>query len=176
MVIRTTENVKNFSDLRISYLLKLYETTEIRRKSLLKDYYFFCECNQCLDVISDQIKSSLKCNQCSGCVPTTIGICMDCNVKMDNSLIIEHRFLRKEILNYTSEDEPLKKEACNEKLYNRALEIFHPYDIDFLELLNFFCTQQLDGGNLPKSLDLLRTSLPMVNILFLTKLKLTYFS
>ena len=51
----------DFSDLRISYIPKLFERTEERRQRLMKNYYFLCECPKCLDVIGDQTKSSIKC-------------------------------------------------------------------------------------------------------------------
>ena len=46
MIIRTINNVEDFSDLRISYLLKLYENTSRRRQKLLKEYYFLCNCSR----------------------------------------------------------------------------------------------------------------------------------
>ena len=59
--LRTIDQVDDFSDLRISYIPKLFERTEERRQRLMKNYYFLCECPKCLDVIGDQTKSSIKC-------------------------------------------------------------------------------------------------------------------
>ena len=59
--LRTIDQVDDFSDLRISYIPKLFERTEERRQRLMKNYYFLCECPKCLDVIGDQVKSSIKC-------------------------------------------------------------------------------------------------------------------
>ena len=79
VVVRTIDNVKDFSDIRISYLKVLYANTEIRRKKLLESHYFLCECPKCLDEKSDDLKNSLKCGatNCSGCVPVTTGNCIE---------------------------------------------------------------------------------------------------
>ena len=79
VVVRTIDNVKDFSDIRISYLKVLYASTEIRRKKLLESHYFLCECPKCLDEKSDDLKNSLKCGatNCSGCVPVTTGNCIE---------------------------------------------------------------------------------------------------
>ena len=79
VVVRTIDNVKDFSDIRISYLKVLYANTEIRRKKLLESHYFLCECPKCLDEKSDDLKNSLKCGSanCSGCVPVTTGNCIE---------------------------------------------------------------------------------------------------
>ena len=42
VIIRTTENVSDFSDLRISYLKNLTETTRQRQEKLLQNYHFLC--------------------------------------------------------------------------------------------------------------------------------------
>ena len=79
VVVRTIDNVKDFSDIRISYLKVLYASTEIRRKKLLESHYFLCECSKCLDEKSDDLKNSLKCGSanCSGCVPVSTGNCIE---------------------------------------------------------------------------------------------------
>ena len=40
------ENIENISDLRISYIPNLYESTERRRDLLMEDYYFECQCSR----------------------------------------------------------------------------------------------------------------------------------
>ena len=48
VIIRTiAENVSDFSDLRISYLKKLTETTQQRQDHLLENYHFLCDCSVC---------------------------------------------------------------------------------------------------------------------------------
>ena len=46
------ENIENISDLRISYIPNLYESTERRRDLLMEDYYFECQCSR-LDNFQD---------------------------------------------------------------------------------------------------------------------------
>ena len=66
LVIRciSEEKIENISDLRISYIPNLYESTERRRDLLMEDYYFECQCSRCLDEISDHWKTSLLCSKC----------------------------------------------------------------------------------------------------------------
>ena len=69
MIIRTIENVNDFSDIRHSYLKNLSASTKKRQEKLLQDHYFLCECTRCLDTKSDNLKNSMKCTKCnSGCV------------------------------------------------------------------------------------------------------------
>ena len=79
MIIRTIENVNDFSDIRHSYLKNLSASTKKRQEKLLQDHYFLCECTRCLDTKSDELKNSLKCGSanCSGCVPVTTGNCIE---------------------------------------------------------------------------------------------------
>ena len=57
-----------FSDIRITYRPKLYETTKDRREDLMKSYYFTCHCHKCQDVEADYLKSSIIC-KCKGPIP-----------------------------------------------------------------------------------------------------------
>ena len=106
MIIRTIDNVEDFSDLRISYLLKLYENTSRRRQKLLKEYYFLCQCSRCLDFESDQLKSSVLCSKClTGCVPIKTGLCVDCNYQINDFIMEEHKILKNQISNFVSDYE-----------------------------------------------------------------------
>ena len=60
--------MENFSDIRISYRPKLYETTKERREDLMKSYHFTCHCHKCQDVQADHLKSSVIC-KCKGPIP-----------------------------------------------------------------------------------------------------------
>ena len=60
MILRTIEKANDFSSLRISYT-RLIGTIEERRKDLMEQYYFLCNCSKCQDIESDQLKSSLIC-------------------------------------------------------------------------------------------------------------------
>ena len=78
LVIRTIQNVDCFSKIRISYFSNIWETTQNRREYLQSNYYFYCECPNCIDEMADFLKSSLKCDKCDGCVPRCTRICVDC--------------------------------------------------------------------------------------------------
>ena len=81
LVVRTIENVDDFSQLRISYLPNLFEKTESRREKLMQDYFFLCQCSRCQDQSSDLMKSSLNCSKCKqgiGVIST-----MDCTLYND---------------------------------------------------------------------------------------------
>ena len=48
LIIRciSKEKIENISDLRISYIPNLYESTERRKELLMEDYYFLCQCSR----------------------------------------------------------------------------------------------------------------------------------
>ena len=94
MVIRTIENVGDFSDIRHSYLKNLTASTRKRREKLLQDHYFFCECTGCMDTNSDNLKNSLKCSSCKGCIPVKSGVCTECGQKVEQSKIDKYRVLK----------------------------------------------------------------------------------
>ena len=94
MVVRTMQDVKNLSDIRISYIDVLTKTHE--RKMILKEKYFFdCKCLRCEDPNSDAKFSSLKCKTCSSWVYECSMICSSCNQKLklsDEELSIVEKF------------------------------------------------------------------------------------
>ena len=58
-------------------------TTEVRRQSLLLTHYFYCECSNCLDEKKNDLKTSLVCKKCNGCVPAiSDSICSVCKVQV----------------------------------------------------------------------------------------------
>ena len=102
----------------------------------MESYYFLCECSRCLDVKSDQLKSSLLCSECNGCVPIcTGGSCGNCCHTMDSSVIEQHKNLKSQISKIKSEP-PCEDKMIYENLFNQAVAIFHSNDKDFLDLLN----------------------------------------
>ena len=78
MVVRTIEDVENFSDVRITYF-DACDKTEERKDYLRENYFFNCKCVKCEDPNSDAKFSSLKCKSCSGWVHESTRICSDCN-------------------------------------------------------------------------------------------------
>ena len=78
MVVRTTEDVKDFSDLRMAYLKEDGKTHE-RRKHLKEKYFFDCKCVRCEDPNSDAKFTSLKCKSCPGWVHENTMICSSCH-------------------------------------------------------------------------------------------------
>ena len=78
MVVRTTEDVKDFSDLRIAYIWEDGKTHE-RRKQLKEKYFFDCKCVRCEDPNSDAKFASLKCKSCPGWVHESTKICSSCH-------------------------------------------------------------------------------------------------
>ena len=152
IIIRTIENnVKNFNDLRFSYLPKLYERTIERRIRLMKSYYFLCDCPNCQDSNSDKMKSSLKCLECkdveNSCIPIESGICFQCNFHIDKSKEENYKNLKKQFLNLT-----WKPGGDNyENLFKEAVLIFHPYDKDFMDFLqNYYKLQRTIKNNYSK--------------------------
>ena len=93
MILRTLDNVTDFSSLRIAYT-RLIGTIEDRRKDLIEQYYFFCDCIKCNDIESDRLKTSLICShlECRGCVPGKSTQCG--NFRNLLSLYFEKTFVR----------------------------------------------------------------------------------
>ena len=94
MVVRTIEDVEDFSDIRICYINKTEKTLE--RKKLLKKHYFFdCKCLRCVDPNSDAKHTSLKCKSCLGWVNEKTKICSGCHQKLmlsDEELTIVEKY------------------------------------------------------------------------------------
>jgi len=83
LIVRTiAEKIEDFSDIRLSYYRDLRHTTEVRRQSLLQTHYFLCECSNCMDVEKNELKTSMVCKNCEGCVPAVSGICCDCKTQL----------------------------------------------------------------------------------------------
>ena len=106
---------------------------------------------RCLDEHSDTWKTSFLCSKCTkGCVPFETGICVTCQFQNEPSRIEKFAKLKIEMFD---EEGPDRKNVCenDEKMFNQAMEIFHPYDEDFISLLNIYfrhtcCTGFLKGG------------------------------
>ena len=128
IIIRAVEDVKNFEDLRISYISCLFENTQKRRDELMKKYYFECKCPKCLDEKGDGLKSSLICEKCSGCVPISTLICIDCNLTFENSSKINDFKQLKKNLGQVLLQKDNQEEIIS--LYSKAIRLLHAYDRD----------------------------------------------
>ena len=94
MVVRTIEDVENFSEIRICYIDKT-EKTHNRRKLLKEHYFFDCKCLRCEDPNSDAKHTSLKCKSCPGWVNESTKICSGCHQKLklsDEELTIVEKY------------------------------------------------------------------------------------
>ena len=144
--IGNNEKVDKFSDLRISYIPNLYENSERRRELLMEDYFFICQCSRCQDEVSDQWKSSFKCSYCSnGFVPFETGNCVICKHQCDSSRIQKYAKLKIEL--FEENDDGKKVYENDESMFEQAMEIFHPYDEDFIQLLNIYFRLRLAQEN-----------------------------
>jgi len=94
LIVRTiADKIENFSDIRLCYYRDLRHTTEVRRQSLLSTHYFYCECSNCLDEKKNDLKTSLVCKKCNGCVPAISGsICSVCKVQLNLTPRIQKRY------------------------------------------------------------------------------------
>ena len=115
----------------------------------METYYFYCECPNCLDESADLLKSSLKCPHCErGCVPILTECCLNCSNNINNQqnnpkLIQESKKMKLEISNAIANNltqnnnnsSIISDTKIYENLYDQAVEILHPYDCDFMALL-----------------------------------------
>ena len=155
MIIRSIEKVNDFSELRHSYLQNLTASTKIRREKLLQDHYFLCECSNCQDVTKDQMKSSLLCPNCNrGCSPLGTGKCIDCHHVIDSSEIEKYKSLKRQLV---------KAVACQsdqfDELFNKAITIFHPFDVKFMDFLDFYAPNEYQSKNYSRCLEISKMKL-----------------
>ena len=151
MVIRTIEEVNDFSELRHSYLKKLTASTQKRRDKLMQDHYFLCQCPKCQDVVADQMKSSLVCPSCKGCVPTVNASCLNCQHRIPTSLLETHKSLKRQLHSCSI--------TIDDDLFQKARTIFHPFDVSFVEFLQAYSQQQYEAKDYSRCLDISLTKL-----------------
>ena len=159
MIIRAIDNVNNFSDLRQSYLQNLTATTKKRREKLLQDHYFFCECSNCVDIIKDHTKSSLRCPNCvKGCVPLLTGKCIECCHIVNSSEVEKYKVLKRQLLG--AEANNLDK---FDELFEDAVIVFHPFDIKFMDFLDFYANNEYQRKNYSRCLEISKMKLSHLN-------------
>ena len=126
MVIRTIEDVEDFSEIRISYLDGRKKTAE--RKALLqKNYFFNCKCVKCENPNSDAKFSSLKCNNCPGWVHGSTNICSSCFQKLklrDEELIIVEKY-KNDTLPKCDPNMTIKEIKSTFEKYIKTFHAFH---------------------------------------------------
>ena len=137
----------------------MHENTEKRRQDLLNRYYFQCKCFKCMDNATDEMKSSLLCPVCNGCVPSATSICNSCNLEINNLVLDQYHNLKKQLLNIISKPASEKSVLTYENLYNKAVTLFHPYDKDFMKFLNNYQSKLCQAGHYPRCLDVTRLML-----------------
>ena len=72
IILRPTEDVEKFEDLRVCYFEDLLRWDTQRRKEILKKRSFVdCDCSKCQDPESDKLMSAMLCPKCEGCVPSS---------------------------------------------------------------------------------------------------------
>ena len=85
IIVKSIEFVDDFKNIQFAYIDDLNQPTVTRRQRLLRSHHFHCECTTCLDIESDQLKSSILCPNCKaddGCIPISTRICRNCNLEM----------------------------------------------------------------------------------------------
>ena len=109
------------------------------------------------DQIKDQMKSSLVCPKCNiGCVPRVIAKCMECNHSMNSSMIERYEKIQNQL------EKASEEEYSFEETFNQAVDVFHPFDISFMEFLNFHSEKEdyhQNSKNLSKCLEVSKIKL-----------------
>lgn len=124
IAIRTMRNIKAGEEISISYI-DIAMPTWLRRKELLKSYYFHCNCDRCIiaDVTNDMMNEGYQCSVCS----------------LNNLNGIYHLISSDLQLNiykmWISGDNKLANN-CSMSLFNKKL----PYDLP-LPYFNLLCSQ-----------------------------------
>ena len=96
--------------------------------------------------------SSILCVKCNGSIPSVSGICRDCKFEItDESVIDKHLKLKSTIKSVLIQK---FNEQTIHNLLGESMEIFHPYDEDFLELLNISFALYQTKNNHKKRLEI----------------------
>ena len=128
VIINTTREVANFSELRMSYLEReLIMKSSVERKERLRLQHFFdCKCTRCEDPDSDAKLFSLKCKNCVGWVHDKTKICTICNQKLE--LNEQELAIVEKYKNYALPlDNPASTIKEIESFYKRYSKLFHPF-------------------------------------------------
>ena len=124
MIVRTIEDVNQYSDIRISCFYMIEKTHE-RKKYLQEHYFFDCKCVRCEDPKSDAKYSSLKCKFCSGWVPESTKICSSCNQRLklnQEELTIVEKYKNDTLTKFEPTNEEIRSDL--EKL-TKVFHVFH---------------------------------------------------
>ena len=136
LVVRTIEDVKNFSDLRISYFDARERTAE-RKNYLKRTYSFDCKCVRCEDPNSDAKYASLKCKSCPGWVHEKTMICSSCHQTL--KLNDEEKAIAEKYKNGTlPKCDPTMTIKGIRWTLEKYIKIFHPFHEIFQEPENVF--------------------------------------
>ena len=158
LILRTLDSVEDFSQLKISYISKLFERTSERRQRLKNCYYFLCECETCLDIEADQMKTSTKCSGCQGCVPIETKVCVNCDHVIDNPKLIE-KYENVKILMRKMLTQPREDLKPYEFVFNEALNVIHVFDKDFMEFLQVVYVKERNAKHFAKCLEIMNLML-----------------
>ena len=85
---------------------------------------------------------------------------VECSKKVTKSEIDKYNGMKDEISSVIANPDDFK---FNEDLYNRALEIFHPYDEYFSEFLNLCLYEYIEAENYAKCLEITKMKLIYLN-------------
>ena len=85
---------------------------------------------------------------------------LECSQKVTKSEIDKYNEIKEEITSIIANSDEFK---FNEDLYNRALEIFHPYDEYFSEFLNLCLYEYIEAENYAKCLEITKMKLIYLN-------------
>ena len=81
---------------------------------------------------------------------------LECSQQVAKSEIDKYNGIKEEITSIIANSDEFK---FNEDLYNRALEIFHPYDEYFSEFLNLCLYEYIEAENYAKCLEITKMKL-----------------
>ena len=85
---------------------------------------------------------------------------LECSQKVTKSEIDKYNGMKEEITSIIANSDDFK---FSEDLYNRALEIFHPYDEYFSEFLNLCLYEYIEAENYAKCLEITKMKLIYLN-------------
>ena len=85
---------------------------------------------------------------------------LECSQQVAKSEIDKYNGMKEEISSVIANSDDFK---FNEDLYNRALEIFHPYDEYFSEFLNLCLYEYIEAENYAKCLEITKMKLIYLN-------------
>ena len=171
--VRCIEPVNLFTEVRIGYT-SLSNTKSNRQEDLKSQYYFDCECPECLEETQEsKLREALKfgalqCTNCHAPVVIALGNCMNCKTellpeKVDKQQALVQEVREKLFQNKYCHPEPMEQ---SEEFLDDMIGLFHPCDASFLPILEHLYESYISQSKWKQAYVVAQLSLSAYQVLY----------